>query len=70
MGDGYVDEWIATLGELEKLDFETVIPGHGEVYTGKQRIRYFQSYLRDVWGQVSALKSQGSPRKTQPRGWT
>lgn len=59
MGDGYVDEWIATLEELKKLDFETVIPGHGEVYTGKQRIGYFQSYLKDVWSQVSALKSQG-----------
>lgn len=59
MGDGYVDEWIATLEELKKLDFETVIPGHGEVYTGKQRIGYFQSYLRDLWSQVGALKRQG-----------
>ncbi len=61
MGDGYVDEWIATLEELKKLDFETVIPGHGEVYTGKQRIDYFQAYLRDLWSQVSALKHQKVP---------
>jgi len=59
MGDGYVDEWVATLDALKPLDFESVIPGHGEVYTGKARIDYFQSYLKDIWNQVAALKKQG-----------
>jgi glyoxylase-like metal-dependent hydrolase (beta-lactamase superfamily II) len=61
MGDGYVDEWITTLDALKALAFDTVIPGHGEVYTGKARIDYFQSYLRDIWNQVMALKKQGVP---------
>jgi glyoxylase-like metal-dependent hydrolase (beta-lactamase superfamily II) len=61
MGDGYVDEWATTLESLKGLDFETVIPGHGEPFTGKTRIDQFQAYLRDVWSQVAALKKQGVP---------
>jgi glyoxylase-like metal-dependent hydrolase (beta-lactamase superfamily II) len=59
MGDGHVDEWVTTLDMLKTLDFESVIPGHGEVFTGKARVDYFQSYLRDIWNQVAALKKHG-----------
>jgi glyoxylase-like metal-dependent hydrolase (beta-lactamase superfamily II) len=59
MGDGYVDEWAATLEELKRLDFVTVIPGHGEVFTGKERIDYVQAYLRDLWTKAMDLKGQG-----------
>jgi glyoxylase-like metal-dependent hydrolase (beta-lactamase superfamily II) len=61
LGDGFVDEWVATLDALKGLDFETVIPGHGEPFTGKAKIDQFQAYLRDVWSQVTALKKQGVP---------
>lgn len=63
MGDGYLDEWAATLGELTTLDFETVIPGHGEVQVGgaviKERIGWMQAYMRDLWSQANELKRQG-----------
>jgi len=59
MSDSYPQEWAATLEELKKLDFDTVIPGHGEAFTDKAKIDYFQAYLRDVWTTVSALKMQG-----------
>jgi cyclase len=61
MSDSYPDEWAATLEELKKLDFDTVIPGHGEAFTDKAKIDYFAAYLRDVWTTVSALKKQGVP---------
>ena len=59
MSDSYPDEWAASLDALKKLDFDTVMPGHGEAFTDKAKIDYFQAYLRDVWTEVSRLKKQG-----------
>ena len=59
MSDAFVNEWPATLEALKKLDFDTVLPGHGEAFTDKAKIDYFQAYLRDVWTEVTRLKSQG-----------
>jgi cyclase len=61
MSDSFPLEWAATLDELKKLDFDTIVPGHGEAYTDKAKIDYFQAYLRDVWAAVSELKKQGVP---------
>jgi len=59
MSDAYVNEWADTLEELKKLDFVTVLPGHGDAFTDRTKIDYFQAYLRDVWSEVSRLKQQG-----------
>jgi cyclase len=61
MSDSYPVEWVASLDALKKLDFDTVLPGHGDAYTDKAKIDYFQAYLRDVWSEVSRLKQQGVP---------
>jgi cyclase len=65
MGDGYLDEWIVTLDELKKLDFETVVPGHGDVLVGgvagHERIGAVQAYMKDLWAQANTLKTQGVP---------
>jgi cyclase len=59
MSDAFVNEWPATLEEMKKLDFDTVLPGHGDAFTDRAKIDYFQAYLRDVWTEVSRLKQQG-----------
>jgi cyclase len=59
MSDSFPDEWVASLDALKKLDFDTVLPGHGDAFTDKAKIDYFQAYLRDVWTEVSRLKKQG-----------
>lgn len=59
MSDAYVNEWPGALEELKKLDFTTVLPGHGEAFTDRKKIDYFEAYLSDVWAQVSRLKQQG-----------
>ncbi len=59
MSDAYVNEWVSTLDNLKKIDFETVLPGHGEAFTDKAKIEYWQAYLRDVWTEVGKLKQQG-----------
>jgi glyoxylase-like metal-dependent hydrolase (beta-lactamase superfamily II) len=59
LSDSYPLEWATTLEELKKLDFDTVVPGHGEAYTDKAKIDYFQAYLRDAWTEISRLKKEG-----------
>jgi glyoxylase-like metal-dependent hydrolase (beta-lactamase superfamily II) len=59
LSDSYPDEWANSLDVLKKLDFTTVLPGHGEAYTDKSKIDYYQAYLRDAWAQASRLKQQG-----------
>jgi glyoxylase-like metal-dependent hydrolase (beta-lactamase superfamily II) len=60
MSDAYVNEWSATLDEVKKLDFLTVLPGHGDAFTDRTKIDNYQAYLRDVWTEVSRLKAQGA----------
>jgi glyoxylase-like metal-dependent hydrolase (beta-lactamase superfamily II) len=59
MGDSYPEDWIATLEKLKALEFDTVLPGHGAPFKGKERITAFQDYLRDVIAQTNTLKRQG-----------
>ena len=59
MSDAFVNEWPGTLDELKKLDFVSVLPGHGDAFTDRSKIDYFQAYLRDVWTEVTRLKQQG-----------
>jgi len=61
LGDAYVDEWADSLDRLARLDFETVIPGHGAPFTGKARIAPVQACLRDLWRQVVDLRRAGVP---------
>lgn len=59
MGDAFFDEWIASLEALKKLDFALVLPGHGRPFRDKGPITAFQSYLKDLTGQVTQLREQG-----------
>jgi glyoxylase-like metal-dependent hydrolase (beta-lactamase superfamily II) len=59
--DGYVNEWPAALEKLRSIDFVDVIPGHGDPFKGKERIDWFQAYLRDIWQQAAKLHADGIP---------
>ena len=59
LGDSYPEEWIATLEKLKALDFDTVLPGHGVPFKGKEKITAFQAYLRDLITQTDAFRRQG-----------
>jgi cyclase len=58
-GDGFVEEWPATLEQVMTLDFDTVLPGHGSVFRGKEHIRNLQAYWRDFYQQAMAFRKQG-----------
>jgi glyoxylase-like metal-dependent hydrolase (beta-lactamase superfamily II) len=59
LGDGYFADWISTLDALRRLEFDTVVPGHGDAFAGKTRIDHFQAYLRDFLAQVRRLHAEG-----------
>ncbi len=59
--DGFVDEWPDALEKLKPLDFVDVIPGHGDPFKGKERIDWFQAYLRDFWKQGTILHGEKVP---------
>ena len=59
MGDGYVDEWPASLERLKGLDFDIMVPGHGRPFGERSQIDDLQRYLRDLWTQVSELRAEG-----------
>ncbi len=59
MGDGYVNEWPASLDGLKGLDFDTMVPGHGQPFDERSQIDDLQRYLRDLWTQVADLRAEG-----------
>jgi cyclase len=59
MGDALFDEWITTLDALKKLDFDTVLPGHGVPFHERSLITAFQSYLSDFMTKIAGLRKQG-----------
>src|SRR5262245_22164501 len=67
MGDAYFDEWVTTLGELKKLDFDVVLPGHGIPFADKGLITAYQAYLTDFVSQATRLKTQGVPAEEAAR---
>jgi glyoxylase-like metal-dependent hydrolase (beta-lactamase superfamily II) len=59
LGDAYVPEWGSTLDRLRALDFDWVLPGHGDAFQGKEKIGHFQAYLSDFWQQARTLHDAG-----------
>lgn len=61
MGDAFVPEWIQTIEALKAVDFDTVLPGHGNAWTGKAKLDHWQAYLRDFWAQAQKFHAAGTP---------
>ena len=58
MGDGYPAEWAETLEHLKGLEFDWVLPGHGDPFQDRARIDHLQAYLRDFQERATALHAQ------------
>jgi cyclase len=61
MGDAYIPDWIETLERLQQIDFDVILPGHGQPVRDRARIDNLQAYFRDLWGQIVELHRQGVP---------
>lgn len=67
LGDGFFTEWIATLEKLRAVEFDTVLPGHGDAFKSKAKIDHFQAYLRDFWSQAQQQHKAGVPAEEAAR---
>jgi glyoxylase-like metal-dependent hydrolase (beta-lactamase superfamily II) len=61
-GSGSGKEWVATLDNVLKLDFDTAIPGHGPVLT-KDQVRVFRNKMQTLNERMAAL-IRGGGKKT------
>ncbi len=73
---GSSKEWVSTLERILQLDFDTAIPGHGELMT-REDVAVFQSQFNDVRQRMSQLigegvtkKEAGERIKTETLSWT
>ena len=60
MGDSYPYEWIKTLDAAEKLDFNSVLGGHGDVMHGKLRFELWKQYFQDLMDRTAAAYAEGA----------
>lgn len=68
MGDSYPFDWIQTLDVAEKLDFDQVIGGHGEVMRGKQRFELWKHYFRDLLEETARAYALGATLDDAEKG--
>jgi glyoxylase-like metal-dependent hydrolase (beta-lactamase superfamily II) len=52
MRDAVPLAWAGTLESVAKLDVEYIIPGHGDVQKGKERLNLVIQYLKDLYAAV------------------
>ncbi len=60
MGDSYPFDWIQTLEAAEKLDFDQVIAGHGDVMRGKERFELWKQYFHDLLDETAKAYARGA----------
>jgi glyoxylase-like metal-dependent hydrolase (beta-lactamase superfamily II) len=62
---GSLNEWVATIESLLRLDFDTAIPGHGPVLT-KSDIEFFHKRLITLRERMTAIGKSGIQRAELP----
>jgi glyoxylase-like metal-dependent hydrolase (beta-lactamase superfamily II) len=59
LGDSYPFDWVRTLEELEKLDFDVVLPGHCDALKGKETIRLWREFITAVLDETAKAIGEG-----------
>ncbi len=59
IGDAYVDEWLQTLDRFEELEFDLILPGHGEAFSDMAQVDALRAFLSDFWDQAVNARDQG-----------
>jgi glyoxylase-like metal-dependent hydrolase (beta-lactamase superfamily II) len=56
--DAYIEDWIESLMQVESMDFDTLVPGHGPVGR-KEHVRMFREYMEELRGAVLQYAREG-----------
>ena len=59
LAEGNIEEWCGELDDLQAMDAETIIPGHGPL-SGKKDLADMKQYLLQFDQQAKALATQGT----------
>ena len=57
--DGYPKAWPRTIDSVAKLDFDRIMPGHGGVQDGRQRMNDLRNYVEELTQRVEVGKKAG-----------
>ncbi|MGH9681658.1 MAG: MBL fold metallo-hydrolase, partial [Candidatus Acidiferrales bacterium] len=57
--DASPSDWVRTLDTVERLDFDLVIGGHGEVIHGKETFEIWKQYLTELMTDVAEAIGKG-----------
>jgi cyclase len=60
MWDSYPYDWIETIERVEKLDFNRVISGHGDLMKDKSQFELWKGYLRELMSKTEEAVAQGA----------
>ena len=58
MGDGFPPEWVATLDQVAKLNFNHIIGGHGSAKP-KEHLTFFRNYIADLIEETRKARQRG-----------
>jgi glyoxylase-like metal-dependent hydrolase (beta-lactamase superfamily II) len=59
MADGFPPEWVATLDQLGKLEFDRIVGGHGDVKP-RSHLAVFRSYFADLIDETRKARQRGA----------
>ena len=59
MADGYPKDWPKTIDSVSKLEFDFILPGHGGVQRGRQRMNNLRAYIEEITQRVEDGKKAG-----------
>jgi cyclase len=63
MADGFPVEWVATLDQLGKLEFDQIVGGHGGVKP-RTHLTVFRNYLADLIDETRKARQRGETLET------
>jgi len=61
LNDGFPRPWPKTIDTVGAWKFDHIIPGHGAVQHGRDRMGQFRNYIEDLTARVERAKRAGTP---------